>query len=173
MFKTLFTTALLLCAFLSPIKAQTIDHTLSKITFKIKNMKFRTVEGSFSDMTGMVDIKDHSIQHIEACIPTTTVNTESKKRDEHLKNEDFFDVNTYPEICFESSQIEKKDGQFTANGKLSLHGITKSIQIPLKMQGNKISGSFTLNRLDYNLGESTGTFMVGDEVEITITCIIK
>lgn len=124
-------------------------------------------------MTGTVETNNQDLQQIQACIPASTVNTESKKRDKHLKNEDFFDVNNYPEICFQSSKITKQGNNYIAKGELTLHGVTKTIEIPLQVSNKQITGNFTINRLDYNVGESTGTFMVGDQVNLTISCTLK
>ena len=154
-------------------QAQTIDTALSKVSFKIKNMKFKTVEGTFSNMTGTVDYDGTTLTYIDACISAETVNTESKKRDKHLKNEDFFHVDAYPNICFESSEIVNQNNTLVAKGTLELHGVSKSVEIPLTINDNTISGQLTIKRLDYKLGESTGTFMVGDDVEIFISCVIK
>ncbi len=171
MFKTLFTVVVLLTSVLSPLKAQhSINTEKSQVTFKIKNMKFKTVEGSFTNMTGTVDYNNGQLSLIDACISANTVNTESKKRDKHLKNEDFFDVSTFPDICFEASDIKKQDDKFIANGKLTLHGVTKDVQIPITIENNTLNGTLHINRLDYKLGESTGTFMVGNEVDLTIIC---
>lgn len=173
MFKSLLTTALLFLTVITSVQAQSIDQTMSKVTFTIKNMKFRTVEGSFSNMTGTVETNNQGLQQIQACIPAFTVNTESKKRDKHLKNQDFFDVNNYPEICFQSSEINKQGNDYIAKGELTLHGVTKTIEIPLQVSNKQIMGNFTINRLDYKVGESTGTFMVGDQVNLTISCTLK
>lgn len=174
MFKTFFAVVILITSALSPLKAQqSINTANSKITFKIKNMKFKTVEGSFSNMTGNVDYKNGQLSLIDACISANTVNTESKKRDKHLKNEDFFNVDVFPDICFEASDIKKNGDKFIANGTLTLHGVSQNVQVPITIQNNTLHGTLLINRLDYNLGESTGTFMVGNEVNLTITCILN
>ena len=173
MFRNIFSVILIVTAFAFNLKAQNINSTQSEVLFKIRNMKIRTVEGVFTGMTGFVDYKENHINKIEACIPANTVNTESKKRDKHLKNEDFFYVEKYPEICFKSANIEHTDKGYLAHGELTLHGVSKHIEVPITKEGNKLKGSINLNRLDYKLGESTGTFMVGNEVEITIICVLN
>jgi len=60
-------------------------------------MKIRTVKGSFAGMKGEIrfDEKDLANSSFKVNIDAATVNTENEKRDDHLRNEDFFDVEVY------------------------------------------------------------------------------
>lgn len=162
-----------MAAILQPLYGQNINTSNSEVSFKVKNMKFNTVEGTFTNMTGAVDYNGTTINHINACVLASTVNTNSKKRDKHLRNEDFFNVEIYPEICFESTEITTKNNKHIAKGTLNLHGVSKSVEIPLTIKDKEITGELKINRLDYNVGESTGTFMVGNEITIYISCVIE
>jgi hypothetical protein len=53
-----------------------------------------------------------------------------------------------------------------------MHGVTKTVQIPFEFSNNTFKGHFELERMDYNIGEDTGTFMVGSTAKITITCVV-
>jgi polyisoprenoid-binding protein YceI len=172
--KNLLTLAFGLLALIT-VQAQRINTTSSKVEFEIGNMAFRVVDGSFGEMSGQIQFNpaNLSASTLNVCINPATVNTDNEKRDEHLKNEDFFDVTKYPTICFESTRIEKNESGYVAYGKLTLHRITKEIEIPFTYSKNEFKGTLNINRLDYNLGENTSTFMVADEVEITITCLIN
>ncbi|WP_223241385.1 YceI family protein [Flammeovirga sp. EKP202] len=154
--------------------AQEINISASKIDFTISNFKVNTVEGFFNGMSGSIqfDENDLSSAKFDVCIDASTVNTDNEKRDKHLKNEDFFDVEKYPKICFESSEIIKNGDQYMTKGNLTLHGITKEVSIPFTANGSTLVGKFEINRLDYDLGKGTGTFTVGDEVEIKIICAL-
>lgn len=154
---------------------QTINTEKSVVNFKIGNMGVRTVKGSFKGLTGELTFQPDKLPSsgFNVCIKTATVDTDNKKRDDHLRTADFFDAEKYPSICFKSTEVKKSDKGYTATGKLSMHGITKEIQIPFSYKDDKLTGTLTLNRLDYKVGESTGKFMVGNEVEIIIECYIK
>lgn len=158
-----------------PTQAQKINAETSKVTFEIGNMAFRVVDGSFKEMSGQINfnVADLSTSTFNVCINPETVDTDNKKRDEHLKNEDFFNTAKYPTICFESTEIKKGDNGFIAIGKLTMHGVTKEVQIPFSYDQNTFTGTLNLNRLDYNVGEDTSTFMVADEVAITIICNVN
>jgi len=158
-----------------PTQAQKINAETSKVTFEIGNMAFRVVEGSFTEMSGEIrfNATDLSSASFKVCINPETVDTDNKKRDDHLKNEDFFHTSKYPSICFESTTIKKGENGFIAVGQLTMHGVTKEVQIPFTYEKNTFTGTLNLNRLDYQIGEDTSTFMVADEVSITITCQVN
>ena len=155
--------------------AQTIDAKKSTVTFEISNMKVNTVEGSFTGLKGTVnfDASKLSTSSFEVCIDASSVDTDNTKRDDHLRNEDFFHVEKYPTICFSSTSIKKDGKGFKATGDLTMLGVTKEVVLPFTFKNNKLIGSLTLNRFDYKLGEETNTFMVGETVEIEIKCMLN
>jgi len=157
------------------ISAQEINVKSSKVTFDLTNMKVNTVSGSFMNMSGNVkfDVNDLENSSFDVCIDASTVNTGNKKRDNHLKNEDFFEVEKYPEICFKSEAITKYQGNFVTKGKLSMHGVTKEILIPFTFDGKTFKGAFKINRLDFKVGESTSEFSVSNEISIAVSCELQ
>ncbi|MCF8296260.1 MAG: YceI family protein [Saprospiraceae bacterium] len=159
-------------AMMSTGKAQTINAEKSKVTFEIGNMEVRTVEGSFNGMTGTVVFKPKELDKssFNVCIDASTINTDDKKRDVHLRSADFFHVEKYPEICFKSESVVIDGGVYKTRGKLTIHGVTKDVEIIFGYKDNVLLGNLTLNRLDYNIGKETNTFMVSDEVKLTIIC---
>lgn len=154
--------------------AQTINSIQSLVTFSVKNMKFKTVEGSFKGMTGDVDFNANNLDDssFNVCIDASTIDTGNSSRDKHLKNEDFFEVDTYPQICYKSNKIIQSDNGYIVEGVLSMHGVTKSVNIPFTHKENKLIGKFNANRTDYNVGGS-GSFMVGHNIEIKIECVLQ
>ncbi len=151
--------------------AQKIDSDNSNVAYAVRNMKVRTVEGTFTGMTGTIRFDENNLSDfgINVCLDANSVNTDNEKRDEHLKKEDFFDVDQFPEICFVSNSILKKEDAYIVEGALTLHGVTKTINIPLVFKNNTVSGTFTVERKDYELGPSGG-FMIGKDIQITINC---
>ena len=158
------------------VYAQTIDNDKSVVDFKVGNMGgMNSVKGTFTGFSGKVkfDPKQLDASKIDVCIDASTINTKNNKRDEHLKSEDFFDIEKYPKICFTSTEITKHPQGYVAKGKLNMHGVTKTVEIPLIFENNKLTGMITIDRFDYKVGEDTGTFMVGTEVKIVIHCVLK
>ncbi len=157
------------------LNAQTIDARTSIVNFEISNMGLKTVEGTFSGMQGSIqfDADNLSASSFKVCINPATVDTENEKRDAHLKNEDFFDVEKYPEICFESTSIVKTNKGYMAIGKLTMHGVTRDVQIPFTYNNKTFTGKLTVNRFDYKIGEGTNTFMVGEDAKLEIICKLR
>lgn len=166
--------SLLLIVSYFTLTGQTINSTNSKVTFKISNMGLNTVNGSFTGMQGDISfsLNDLANAKFEVCVEAGTINTGIEKRDKHLKNEDYFDVEKFPNICFTSNEIVKTSSGFSTTGTLNMHGQTKTIDIPFIFEGKIFKGSFTVKRLDYGIGPKGG-FMVGKEVEIEIVCEVN
>ncbi len=155
------------------VNSQVRDSFESIITFSVSNMKFKTVEGSFSGMVGEVDFQPNDLfsSKFDVCIDAKSIDTGNEKRDEHLKNKDFFEVETYPKICFESSNISETSDGHKAKGTLTMHGVSKKIEIPFTFNSNQFNGEFKLNRVDYKIG-GKGRFIVGKEITVRIKCVL-
>ncbi|NMC63895.1 MAG: YceI family protein, partial [SAR324 cluster bacterium] len=119
----------------------------------------------------------------EAVISVRSINTEEKKRDEHLLNEDFFEVEKFPEIVFKSKEIKNiKADSFDVLGDLSIRGVTKPVTLNVSVGGvvkdpwgkerAGFSATTKINRRDFGLTWSklmeTGGLVVDDEVFITL-----
>ncbi|ANQ48260.1 YceI family protein [Flammeovirga sp. MY04] len=175
MLKRLF---LLLTAYLFSLSfsyAQVIDSGLSKVDFEISNFRVNTVEGFFNGMTGEIQFDENNLSEskFNVCISSSTVNTDNEKRDTHLKNEDFFEIEKYPEICFVSNEIKKNGDKYITVGQLTMHGVTKEVKITFTKNGNTFNGDLKIKRLDFDVGKDTGTFTVGNEVSLHIKCVLN
>lgn len=132
----------------------------STIGFDISIAGFSKVSGKFTDFEILVDWNDTDLKltKISSVIKAASINTGILARDEHLISADFFNVTEYPTITFESDTIIKIDfSHFKVNGKLTMHGVTKEIELPLqiiKQDGNTIGfkSITSLNRLDFGVG---------------------
>ncbi|MEM6964135.1 MAG: YceI family protein [Bacteroidota bacterium] len=154
--------------------AQSIDTEASKITFEISNMGLNTVKGSFGGMNGMVEFDANNLDNskFDVCINAESVDTDNRKRDDHLRKEDFFYVESHPTICFQSNSITKTSEGYITTGTLSMRGISKEVSIPFTFSDNTFNGTLSLKRKDYKVGPSGG-FMVGKTVDLKIICVLK
>lgn len=139
------------------------------IAFQIKNFGVNTVDGSFSTMNGTITFSPDSPESgfFSVCADASTVDTQNEKRDKHLKEEDFFHVEKYPEICITSSSISATTDGFIAGAALDMHGVAQQIEIPFTYDNGTLSGSFEINRRDFGVGPKGG-FSVGKTVKINI-----
>lgn len=163
------------------------DHSI--IEFRVAHMVVSKTAGRFMDYSGVVemDAEAHQFKTIEATIKTASVNTNHEKRDAHLRNADFFDVEKFPAMTFKMKHYKKTGEGYTAHGDLTLHGVTKEITLVGTFNGvskdpwGNTRAGFTaegkVNRKDFgmvwNKTLDTGGFVVGDEVNIRldIECI--
>lgn len=166
---------LLLLWLSATVFGQQIDEKQSIVDFEVSNMAINTVEGTFSGMRGDINFNKNDLSNskFNVCIDVKTVDTDSKGRDDHLLKEDFFDASKFPTICFKSTSISKTADGYLATGKLTMRGVTKEVKIPFTYSNNTFKGALTVNRLDYNIGEDVGGFMVGKEIEMVVTCVTK
>lgn len=159
-----------------------IDPTHSQITFAVKHLGISTVRGSFGDISGTITETDNVISDVQVTIDTSTINTGTEKRDEHLRSADFFDVATYPTATFALTKAERSGEDLTATGDLTLHGVTKPVTLKGEIGGpakdpwgnTKVSATLatTISRkewgLTWNAALETGGVLVSDSVKLEL-----
>ena len=170
-------------------KQYRIDNNHSTVGFSVPIMGgLSKVSGKFTDFTVTLtnDEKDITKSSVSVVIKTASINTGIAARDNHLKTADFFEVEKYPEITFQSKSIEKKGKQLIAVGTFTMHGVSKEIALPFAITGTSkdpaaqkmnigYAARITLNRRDFGINwqhPSVPNF-VGDNVEIEINLITK
>jgi polyisoprenoid-binding protein YceI len=160
---------------LNIIYAQTLNSEMSIVKFGIGNMNIRTVEGTITGMKGEIrfDTTDLAGSLFNVCVDPTTVATGIKMRDKHLRGENFFHVETYPEICFNSSFIQKTASGFTTLGKLTMHGVSREVEIPFTYSNKQFAGTLEVNRFEYEVGEGTSTFTAGEIINLEIIAVLE
>jgi len=145
--------------------------------------------GRFTDYAGFVDMDADSgiVTAIEATIKAVSVNTSHEKRDTHIRNADFLDVEQYPTMIYKLKNYKKTAEGFTAVGDFTLRGVTKEVTLVGRYNGAMndpwgntragFSAEGKLNRKDFgmvwNKTLDSGGLVVGDEVQIRleIECI--
>ena len=111
-----------------------IDKVHSMANFKIRHL-FSKVSGTFSDVTGTIKIDRDNLEKskVDATINVYSVDTNHKKRDNHLRSKDFFDVEKFAIMRFVSTSVEstsKNEGFMY--GELTIHGVTQFSEIALQ-----------------------------------------
>jgi len=152
----------------------TIDPHSSKISFSVKKLGLLTISGTIADFNGEVFFPKEALAdaNFNVCVSPSTIDTGTAKRDEHLKSKDFFFVNEYPKICFQSNSVQSEAGGYKAIGDLTMLGVTREVSIPFTFSDEFFVGQFAINRSDFKLGEKFPAFIVGKTIQITIKCKI-
>lgn len=146
--------------------SQTKSISNAKVSFEIKNLGIKT-GGTVGGVQGTLAFDPAALatSKIEATADVNTINTDNDMRDEHLKKEDYFDVQKYPKISLSSVSFKKTSGNsFTGQFNITLKGKTKLIEVPFIYADNLFKGRFKINRRDFAIGGNSMT--MGDEVTI-------
>lgn len=114
------------------------DRSHASITFRINHLGFSWITGRFDDFNGTFtfDEKNPENSMVNVEIDTESVNTNHAERDKHLRSKDFLDVSKYPTGIFESTGVKLNGDKATITGNLTLHGVTKKIEIEAEAVGS-------------------------------------
>jgi polyisoprenoid-binding protein YceI len=161
-----------------------LDPTHSEIGFKVKHLMISSVTGTFTRFEGTVETAgdDFTTARIRFSAAVDSVSTNNEQRDAHLKNTDFFDAETYPQIVFESTRFSRVDGDnYKLEGDLSIRGNTKPVTLRVEAGGittdpwGKTRTGFSvqgkINRSEFGVSfgtvSETGGILLGDEVKLS------
>jgi len=114
-------------------------------------------DGKFKKFAGEIKVEggDPLKGSVQVTIDMKDFETDTEKLTGHLRSADFFDVEKFPESKFESTKIEKSAEGFTVTGNLTLHGVTKSISFPAKIDVKDdqvdVKAEFGINRKDFEI----------------------
>jgi polyisoprenoid-binding protein YceI len=166
-------------------RSYAIDSAHSNAHFSVRHLMIAKVRGSFNNITGTITLPaDATIPTaFSAQIDAASIDTRDAQRDGHLKSADFFDVETYPHISFETTHIETIDAtSFKATGTLTMHGVSAPVTLEAEVSGEgkdpwgnhriAFEAKTKINRKDFGLvwnqSLDAGGVAIGDEVSITL-----
>jgi polyisoprenoid-binding protein YceI len=161
----------------------TLDPTHSRIGFVARHAMVTKVRGSFNEVegSGYFDAEDPTKSHLEVTIQAASIDTRNADRDGHLRSNDFFDMDTYPEIRFASTSVERSgDDEYRVTGDLTIKGVTKPVVVDFEYNGAAVDpfqnqrigfeGKTTINRKDWgvswNAALETGGVLVSEKVTL-------
>ena len=163
-----------------------IDPAHSSFQFKIRHLTVSNVKGEFTKSSGTVTMDDHDPTNltVSITIDAASINTAHAKRDEHLRNPDFFDVAKFPTLTFASKKVIKAGmGKLRVIGNLTIRGVTREVAVEVegptpevKDPGGNLrrgaAGTTRINRKDFgivwNRVLDSGGLVVGEDVDISI-----
>jgi polyisoprenoid-binding protein YceI len=122
-----------------PVGTFSVDPAHSRVEFAVKHLGIATVRGHFGEFAGTIELSDDlSSAKAYGSVEVATVDTQESQRDEHLRSPDFFEVERFPQITFESTEIRPVDEDtFEVVGELTLHGVTREITLTAELQGTE------------------------------------
>jgi len=159
-----------------------LDLSHSELNFRVKHLMISNVKGEFRKFEAEVEGEDFASSGIRVTIDASSIFTNDDARDAHLKSADFFDVEKYREITFESTSFRKVDNDnYKLTGKLAIKGVTNTVNLNVEFGGTNKDpwgnekAAFSLNGiinrkdwgLNWNAALETGGVLVSDEVRIS------
>ena len=161
----------------------TVDPTHTRIGFVARHAMVTKVRGSFDEFeaSGYFDADSPANSKLQVTIKAASIDTRNADRDAHLRSNDFFDMDTYPEITFVSTQVDKVDGEnYNVTGDLTIKGVTKPVTIDFELSGPVVDpwgntrlgldGKTVVNRKDWGVNWNTaleaGGVLVSEKVTL-------
>jgi len=155
-----------------------IDPAHAGFYFRIEHMGLSHTMGRFNTFSGDFTL-DGAESTFELTIETDSIDTGWKKRDDHLRSPDFFNVKQFPEITFTSTEVQREGDVYEVTGELTMLGTTRTVTVPLTKLGEGedpwgnqrvgFDSTLTIERSDFGMTKFVDNGMVGDEVEIMIS----
>jgi len=160
-----------------------IDPAHTRIGFIARHAMVTKVRGAFNEFEGtaVVDGIDFTKSTGQLTIQAASIDTRNADRDGHLKGNDFFDMETYPEITFASTTVEALDAEnYRVTGDLTIKGVTKAVIVDFEYTGAAadpfgnerigLEGATTVNRKDWgvnwNAALEAGGVLVSEKVTL-------
>ncbi|MGH8910467.1 MAG: YceI family protein [Egibacteraceae bacterium] len=164
--------------------AWAIDPVHSDISFTVRHMMVSKVRGHFRAFSGqIVTAEDPLASSVTTTIDIASLDTGNEQRDGHVRSADFLDVATYPTMTYRSTGVAPDDGGWLVDGELSLHGVTRPVQLRLEFNGfvtdpwagvrrAGFSATAQISRRDFGIDIAMpmdgGGVVVGDRIQVAL-----
>jgi polyisoprenoid-binding protein YceI len=161
-----------------------IDAAHSDILFKVKHLMITTVTGNFKsfDATLTAEAEDFSDAQISFTADVNSIDTRSEQRDGHLKSDDFFNAEKFPELKFTSTSFSKNGDGYVLKGDLTIRDITKPVELKAEFNGTMVDpwgqhkigfeAEGKIKRKEYGLNwdavTEAGGVVVSDDVKLQL-----
>lgn len=161
-----------------------LDTAHTDIAFVARHAMVTKVRGTFDEFEGsvVVDQENPAVSVAKAVIKTASVNTGNEDRDGHVRGDDFFSVEQFPEMTFESTSFDIQGNSGTVTGDLTLKGITKPVTLDVEIFGVEedpfgntrvgFEASTKINRKDFGVDFQaplgSGGVLVSEQITIQI-----
>jgi len=161
----------------------TIDPVHSEVGFSVRHMMVSKVRGKFTNFSAtMVTAEDPLQSSVKATIDLSSITTGNEDRDNHIRSADFFEVDTYQTMTYQSTGIRVDGDDYIVDGDLTLKGVTKPVPLRVELGGfgpdpyggtrAGFSARGEINRrdfgVDFNAALETGGVVVADKVTIEL-----
>jgi len=163
-----------------PAGTYRLDQQHSQIGFTVTHLGLTPVRGLFPEFEGVLTVGEQlSDVALAVSIMMGSVQSGHPGRDEHIQIPDFFDSGTHPAMTFESESVDGDDGAWVIDGKLTIKGVTRPIQLTTVLTGQRVFpldeklhtgfvANGRLSRLAYGVAPEVPDHMLSDEITLDI-----
>jgi polyisoprenoid-binding protein YceI len=161
-----------------------VDASHSSIEAIAKHLVISRVRARFSRFEGKIVVADQlECSTVDVAIQAASIDTNDARRDGHLRNEDFLDVENHPTLTFRSDSVKDAgDGEYFIPGELTIRGVTRPVELAVTYLGLAkdpwgndkagFSATATLDRdefgITWNAALETGEVLVGRHLKVEI-----
>ena len=161
-----------------------IDQMHSEVQFKVKHLVISTVTGKFKSFEGALETDGDDFDGAEASfsIDVNSIDTNVKDRDAHLKSDDFFNAEKYPNITFDGKLKNVSDDEYKLVGTLTIRDVSKGVELDVEYGGTMVDGygqtkagfeiEGTINRKEFGLRwdmvTEAGGVVVADKIKLAL-----
>lgn len=158
-----------------------VDPAHASVNFKVKHNGITFVQGRFDKFDGAIIGSPQQLESARVFfnVEAESINTGIPMRDDHLRSADFFEVKRFPSMSFESTGIEKVEGdKYKLHGKLQIKDVSRDVVFDVTYgglvkdeEGTEIVGFIAkskINRLDYKIAYDPDGATIGKDIVITL-----
>lgn len=160
-----------------------IDTTHSEIGFIVRHAGVSKVRGQFTEFDSNVEVDSNNLITVNATIKSDSFNSRNEGRDQHVRSEDFLNVQEYPELTFKSTDVSRVDDEkYVVTGELTIRGVTQTVSFDAEFNGIAVDpfgntragleAKTVISRkkfgLTWNATLETGGVLVSDKVTIEL-----
>lgn len=161
----------------------TIDAAHSDIHFKVRHLMITNVTGTFSQyQAAMKTNDDGNVTEATFSADINSISTGQEARDNHLKSDDFFNAEAYPQLTFSSKEIKQNGDSLEIHGEMTIRDVTQPLVLTGEFLGEatdpwgQVKRGFELkgkiSRKAFNLKwdaiTEKGAVVVSDEVRLEL-----
>jgi len=177
---------LAICGGQSRAENYLVDKSHASLIFGVSHFGYSYTYGrfSFDEQSNFVwDKANPAASKFQLVIPVASIDSDDQKRDDHLRNADFFNAKQFPRIIFQSTSVRpsqqnnSEGNKYDVVGNLTMHGVTKEVILPVIKMGEGLgpygkyrsgfSCQTTIKRSDFGMTNMIPS--IGDEVAITVS----
>lgn len=135
----------------------TLDPERSEIRFRTTVMwGLLPIKGAFRKVSGNAVITPAGEVSGTVTLNAGSIDTDNRRRDEHLRSASFLEAGEYPDIVFAADQVTARDDGVTLAGSLTVHGRTRPVSVQAQVSGLgddevRIEGEAQVDRAEFGL----------------------